>query len=120
MIVLDSNIIIYLQQGKLANPLPKAHYAVSFITQMELFSFPNLSEFEKQTLHDLFSQLDVIGLTESLKWQAVELRRKYRLRLPDALVVATALTHDLLLLSNDLQLQRVATLKLQTVQLSEP
>ncbi len=117
MIVLDSNIIIYLQQGKLVKPLPRAHYTVSFITQMELFSFPNLSALEKQTLQDLFLQLEVIGLTESLKWQAIELRREYRLRLPDALVVATALANDSLLLSNDLQLQRIPTLKLQTVQL---
>ncbi len=120
MIVLDTNIVIYLQKGKLAQPLPKAHYAVSFVTEIELFSFPSISFAEKQSLQKLFEYLEVVNLTNDLKWKAIELRRDYRLKLPDALVVATALTHQALLLTNDLHLQRIPTLKVQTLELIFP
>ncbi len=35
-LVLDTNTVIYLQKGMLAEPLPLGHYLISVITQIEL------------------------------------------------------------------------------------
>lgn len=43
LVVLDTNIVLYLLGGRLANPLPKAQYFISVITEMELLSYPNLT-----------------------------------------------------------------------------
>lgn len=37
--LLDTNAILYHLGGQLAEPLPPSEYAVSVITEMELFSF---------------------------------------------------------------------------------
>jgi predicted nucleic acid-binding protein len=61
--------------------------------------------------------VEIIGLTKEVKELAIELRRSHRLRLPDAIVAASALVYDAVLLSNDQQLSRVSGLKLQSVRL---
>ena len=45
------------------------------------------------------------------------LRKKYRLKLPDAIVCATALAVNARLLSNDAQLRRVTEINVDTVQI---
>lgn len=61
--------------------------------------------------------MEIIGLTKEVKELAIELRRSHRLRLPDAIVAASALVYDAVLLSNDQQLSRISGLKLQSVRL---
>ena len=40
--VLDTNAILYLLGGKLAQPLPAGQYVISVISEMELLSYPLL------------------------------------------------------------------------------
>ncbi|MGH9397948.1 MAG: hypothetical protein ACRD18_13995 [Terriglobia bacterium] len=40
--VLDTNAILYLLGGRLAQPLPPGFYFASVITEMELLSYPSL------------------------------------------------------------------------------
>jgi predicted nucleic acid-binding protein len=49
----------------------------------------------------------VTELTQAIKSHAVDLRKRYGLKLPDAIVAATALALDATLLTND---QRLLTL----------
>ena len=46
--VLDTNAVIYLQKGMLAEPLPRGHYFISVITEMELLSFHGLSKEQRE------------------------------------------------------------------------
>jgi len=39
-IVLDTNAVLYLLAGHLAEPLPQADFYVSVITEIELLSYP--------------------------------------------------------------------------------
>lgn len=43
LILLDTNVVLYLLGGRLSNPLPSAQYFVSIITEIELLSYPSLS-----------------------------------------------------------------------------
>jgi predicted nucleic acid-binding protein len=42
--LLDTNIVLYLLGGRLAAPLEKGPYYVSVITEMELLSYPDLTD----------------------------------------------------------------------------
>jgi hypothetical protein len=62
---------------------------------MELLSYPMLSDEDVNWLHRF------IGLTKEVKELAIELRRSLKLRLPDAIVAASTLLYDAVLLSNE-------------------
>jgi len=52
-------------------------------------------------------------MDESIKRMAIALRKQYRLKLPDAMIAATAQSLNALLLTNDLKLPTIATLQTQ-------
>ena len=45
--------------------------------------------------------LDRVHLTDAVRDETIRLRRKNRLKLPDAIIAASALTHDAILVTND-------------------
>ncbi|MBW4691071.1 MAG: type II toxin-antitoxin system VapC family toxin [Lyngbya sp. HA4199-MV5] len=117
LIVLDANIALYYLGGRLTAPLPSGSYHVSIITEMELLSYPNLSQAEEQTIRNFLAQLLIIGIDESIKSIAIALRKQHRLKLPDAMIAATAQSLNALLLTNDLKLASLTTLKTQALPL---
>ncbi len=66
-----------------------------------MLSYSAIGEAEVLRIEQFLSQVTVIGLHEDLKNAAVALRKKYRLKLPDAIVCATALSVNAVLMSND-------------------
>ena len=96
--------------GDLAEPLPEGHYCVSVITEMELLSYPQIDTPTEQKIQAFLAQLTLVNLDEPIKAKTIQLRHQYTLKLPDAIIVATALTLNVPLLSNDLRLNRIADL----------
>ena len=47
------------------------------------------------------AQFDVLPLDEAIGRKAAEIRRQYRLKLPDACILATAIIHEKLLVTRD-------------------
>ncbi|NWG27043.1 MAG: type II toxin-antitoxin system VapC family toxin [Ignavibacteriaceae bacterium] len=91
-IVLDTNAVLYLLGGSLdPMSLPKGEYFISFITELELLSYPNLSKSEEEKIKIFFDSVDVIGLNADIKRETIHLKRKYKIKLPDAIICATAL-----------------------------
>ena len=84
---------------------------------MELLSYPTISQVEESRIRQLLAQVIVIGVDEDVKNATILLRKKYRLKLPDALICATALSVNAVLLSNDTQLARVMEIIVNTVQI---
>lgn len=99
--LLDTNIVIYLVNGRLAYPLTDGRYSISIISEIELLSFSGISAEEEQKIRDLLLLLDRVHLTDAVRDEAIRLRRKYRLNFPDSIIAASALTHDAALLTND-------------------
>jgi predicted nucleic acid-binding protein len=118
--VLDINIALYHLGGRLQNNLPIGQYSVSIITEMELLSYPSLTPTEEQRIRQFLSQLQILNLTESIKRGAIDLRKHNRLKLPDAIIVATALELGAILLTNDLKLTQIPTLSVQSLPLKSP
>jgi predicted nucleic acid-binding protein len=102
--VLDTNIILYLLGGRLAEPLPAGSYTISVISELELLAYPGLVLSEEQRIRAFLADIAVMELTQAIKDRAVDLRKRHSLKLPDAIVAATALILDATLLTNDQRL----------------
>jgi hypothetical protein len=115
--VLDTNAILYLLGGKLAQPLTPALYFVSVISEMELLSYPSLDDAALAQIRSFLSQVTVVELTEEIRELAIGLRRQHTLKLPDAIVAATALGLQAQLVTNDTKLLRLPGLTCQRLEL---
>lgn len=62
-------------------------------------------------VRELLADVAVVGIEAEVKRHAIDLRRQMRLRLPDAIIAATAIALDAELLTNDAAMIQVATLK---------
>ena len=91
-------------------------FYLSVISEIEMLSFSAIRQEEKSRICEFLSQVTIVGLSEEVKKSTIEIRQKYRLKLPDAIVCATAIVLDSNLLSNDFQLGKVTELTLSFVQ----
>ena len=105
--LLDTNAVIQLHAGN--PPLRKMvedsdFLAISVISKLEFLSYPDLTEDEKIAFHELLEDLTVFDLTASddaLIQEAAAMRIDGGLKLPDAVIAATALINDCEVITND-------------------
>lgn len=109
--LLDTNVIIGLLKGySPARDLLDQHgaqpdlSAVIQITRIELLSFHSLSAQEEERILGLLASVSVIGLDDRIEQETIALRRRFRLKLLDALIAATARAQGMILLTLDQQL----------------
>lgn len=96
MRLLDSNIIIYASKPchDFLLPLIAApDICTSAVSYVEVLGYNLLTPPEAQLLEEFFANTLTLPISPSVLDQAVELRRRRRMKLGDALVAATALTH---------------------------
>ncbi|MGH8610579.1 MAG: PIN domain-containing protein [Gammaproteobacteria bacterium] len=60
-----------------------------------------------------------VAITDAVRDQTVALRRLYRLKLPDAIIAASAIVENAVLLSNDGKLTSIPNLQLKAVSLKD-
>lgn len=89
---------------------------LSVIARMELLSWvPGNKELEAN-IRDILTNSLVLPLSEPVILQTVRLRRQYRIKLPDAIIAATAIVNNLTLLStNDSDFTRIAELNYKSL-----
>ena len=111
--LLDSNIIMYLLNGdeRVYNLLNGATTALSFVSEIELLGWPNITEKEKNTIETFIASSYYYDYSQAIKVRAIELRIKYKLKLGDAFIVATAIEFDLTLISADKQFSKIKELQ---------
>ena len=80
----------------------------SAVTRMELLGYPSITNDEKFLIADRLSKFTYLPISSEVENLAIALRRTRKLKLPDALIAATAIHHGLELLTLDLALQTVA------------
>jgi predicted nucleic acid-binding protein len=105
----DTNTAIYyLQQQfppdaeKFMDDLVKdQHPVISAITEIELLCWKTATEKDIEVLHNFINDALVIELEQPIKLQTAEIRKAHRIKLPDAIIAATALVYDLSLLSRN-------------------
>jgi predicted nucleic acid-binding protein len=116
--VLDTNIALYHLGNRLGEPLPSGVYFISIITEMELLAYPSLSESETRRIYEFLGYLKIVNIDDSIKTLAIQLRKESKLKLPDAIIVATAISLEAVLLTNDTKLTKLSSLEVQSIPLS--
>ena len=111
---LDSNILLYFLYGDndVVEIIFDKDVVISFITELELLSFPKLSRDQENNIKELLKNCQLINLNEEIKSLTIELKRKYKLKLPDAIIAATAYYLNLPLITADKQFKQVEELEI--------
>lgn len=118
-IVLDTNAVLYFLGGRLREPLPPARCYISIITEIELLSYPLLSAESEAEIYDFLADVTVIDLSQEIKRATINLRRQYRFKLPDAVIVATAGHLNAQLLTNDIKLLKTLDVSVRALELKD-
>lgn len=87
-LMVDTNVLLYLMQGDstLVSILEGKNIYVSFVTELELYSFRPLSQEEKSKINILLSQCTIIDITAGIKQFTIDLRQNYPIKLPDSII----------------------------------
>ena len=116
--LLDTNAVVSLLAGNtgLGNRLREASWVgISIITQLEFLAFPGLTADDHQLFLDFLEQVTVIGLSPTdpeLVNEALSVRRLHKLKLPDAIIAASALNQKAILITADTEFSRITRLHL--------
>jgi hypothetical protein len=101
-ILLDTNIVLYILGGKINfDNIPEGIYLISVITEIELLSYPSLNEDERKKINKFLSKIDIVELNNKIKNKTIEYRKKLNLKIPDAIICATAFIEKAILITND-------------------
>lgn len=106
MYLLDTNAVIDFCNSKLPNNSKKilnhTEPIISVITQIELFASLKITQTEKKTLESFVSIATIYNsIDEHIVAKTIEIRQKYRTKLPDAIIAATALVHNLTIITRN-------------------
>jgi len=109
--LLDTNAVVALLRGHrpLLELLREAEWVgISVISQIEFLAFAGLGEPDRAAFDAFAQRADIVGLTadaRSLITAIIELRQRYHLKLPDAIIAATARYENASLVTADQQIQ---------------
>jgi predicted nucleic acid-binding protein len=100
--IADTNFLIYLHEGHpVIEPFLTYNLGISFVTEVELLGFPGISSEDELLLSHLISDCFVLEWNLEIKQKTIDLRRKHIIKLPDAIIAATALVYDIPLVTAD-------------------
>lgn len=105
--LIDTNAVI----DYLGNKLPKSGNVflsqiidtlpqVSVISKIEILGY-NGPENSQQLLKEFMDDVIVIGLTNEIVNQTIVIRKAYKIKLPDAIIAATAMNNNLTLITRN-------------------
>lgn len=108
--LLDSNTVIYLLSNflpettsqKIQSIIDTDDYFLSVITRMEVLGFNGDSN-EMELANEFITDSIVIGLEEAIILRTITLRKQQKIKLPDAIIAATALVHHLTLVTRNIE-----------------
>jgi hypothetical protein len=103
LITIDTNIISKALDGN-ENALQVIQgniTYISFIVKIELLSAPHYSKKDLLIIKEALDQFFIHPYLQTLENSIIKIRRTYKLKIPDAIIAATALELKLPLFSND-------------------
>ena len=110
----DTNILLYFLKGhpEVIDLISDKELVVSVITEIELLSFPLLTAENKQQIKNLLNDCTILDLNQEIKELTIEFRKKYKIKLPDSLIAASAYSSKAPLLTSDKEFRKIEELNL--------
>ena len=112
-IVADTSLIINLFNGNInvQQLITGRSLFISIISEIEVLSFPNITPKDKSLLKDFLFECYIIDIESAIKDITIEIRSKYKVKLPDAIIAATAMYFDMPLFTMDKGFSRITDLQ---------
>ena len=108
--LLDTNFVINYFKGIFSDDAAKFTDSVindltyvSVITRMELLSSQSLKPKDEEVIKEFIFDSTVFSLEENIITKMILLRRTNKIKLPDAIIAATAIVHNLQLITHNLK-----------------
>jgi len=105
--LVDSNVIIDYVSNRIPEKSAKqldiyfnSNFSVSIISKIEVLGF-NTQEYELEQLESFIQLSSIVYIDEAVADKTIEIRRMKRIKLPDAIIAATALVQNCILLSHN-------------------
>jgi predicted nucleic acid-binding protein len=109
----DTNFLIFTSQG---NPIVETfldyNIGISFISEMELLGVFSISKIQKSNFQKIIDQCFVIDFNLEIKKSAIQLKQKYKVKLPDAIIAATAIHYNIPFITADADFKIIKELDL--------
>ena len=105
----DTNTAIYYLQKQfpptaetfIDNTLSNHIPVLSAITEIELLCWKHSTLEEEKMLAHFIDDCLIIELEQSIKHKTAEIRKQHRIKLPDAIIAASAIVYNLILISRN-------------------
>lgn len=90
-ILLDTNIVLYLLSGDedLSILLYNKKLYVSFVTQLELLGYKDITEQEQGEVRSFLEDCIVIDINNQIKKEVIKIKQSRKIKLPDSIILAT-------------------------------
>jgi predicted nucleic acid-binding protein len=103
--LIDSNAIIDFFNKSLPesgrNLLAKSIPVISIVTFIEIFSNKSITFREQTQLQEFTDTAIIYEIDRNIAFKTIELRLNYKIKLPDALIAATAIHYGLTLITRN-------------------
>jgi hypothetical protein len=106
--LVDTNIAIYYfglllgqESETMLEDILRNKYFISVINRIELLGNKNIESKEKDALDSFINNAIIINLDEEIIVETIEIRKKYTVKLPDAIIAATCLVNNYQLITNN-------------------
>ena len=102
--LIDSNIIIYAAMPEhqwLRDFIAEHAPAISAVSYVEVLGYHRLTQTDREYFEDFFAASLIFPIPNAVLEEAIRLRQTRRIALGDALVAATALVHNLMLITRN-------------------
>ena len=114
--LLDTNVLLDFMGKKLPeksrlflSKIIDNEINISTINKIELLGFTSV----QQIIIDFVSFADVYPIDDEIIEKTIDLRKKYKIKLPDAIIAATAIVNDFTLITHNIKdFQKISDLQL--------
>lgn len=83
---------------------------ISCITEIELLSYHRLSDDQDKLIRKFLEECNVIDLLKPIRELTIEIRKEFKLKVPDAIIAATSTYLDLPLVTMDSDFKKIDSL----------
>lgn len=106
---LDTNVVVYALQGKqhIADLIKEEKLYLSFISEIELLSWSSIDQEDQNLISEFIKKCQVVEYSSGLKEIVIDFRKRYKLKMSDAFVAASAFQFEMLLVYADSVFTRI-------------
>jgi predicted nucleic acid-binding protein len=115
--LVDTNVLLYVIAGnKAVLEYINERFFISEIKEIELLGNKGITDLQLKYRTKIIDNCTIVSLSEYIKRLTIQLKQNYLLKIPDAIIAATAIYLNLPLLTADKDFKKIKELDLILIQ----